>query len=84
MWIFLLVTSLHILWHKEELFKVADQNGDGVVTMDELAMLLAVVVANGDPPFRKVTGPAVRLEAQLEELALFLFFFINFLPSFVW
>ena len=37
-------------------------------------MLLAVVVANGDPPFRKVTGPAVRLEAQLEELALFLFF----------
>ncbi|KAG8368712.1 hypothetical protein BUALT_Bualt15G0074300 [Buddleja alternifolia] len=27
---------------KEELFKAADENGDGVVSMDELAMLLAV------------------------------------------
>ncbi|WOG82228.1 hypothetical protein DCAR_0101390 [Daucus carota subsp. sativus] len=27
---------------KEELFKVADENGDGVVSIDELAMLLAI------------------------------------------
>ncbi|PIN09573.1 Phosphatidylserine decarboxylase [Handroanthus impetiginosus] len=27
---------------KEELFKAADENGDGVVSMDELAMLLAI------------------------------------------
>jgi len=26
---------------KEELFKAADENGDGVVSMDELASLLA-------------------------------------------
>lgn len=29
-------------FQKEELFKAADENGDGVVSMDELAMLLAV------------------------------------------
>ncbi|PWA86021.1 phosphatidylserine decarboxylase 2 [Artemisia annua] len=32
----------HAAKKKEELFKAADQNGDGVVSMDELAMLLAV------------------------------------------
>lgn len=31
-----------ICFQKEELFKAADENGDGVVSMDELAMLLAV------------------------------------------
>lgn len=31
-----------ICFQKEELFKAADENGDGVVSLDELAMLLAV------------------------------------------
>lgn len=29
------------VYQKEELFKAADVNGDGVVSMDELAVLLA-------------------------------------------
>ena len=29
-------------YQKEELFKVADKNGDGVISMDELAELLAI------------------------------------------
>lgn len=31
-----------LLDQKEELFKAADENGDGVVSMDELATLLAM------------------------------------------
>lgn len=38
----LLVSSLLIFCQKEELFKTADENGDGVVSMYELATLLAV------------------------------------------
>ncbi|KAL6515281.1 phosphatidylserine decarboxylase [Orobanche hederae] len=37
-------TEQQNLLMKEELFKAADENGDGVVSIDELAMLLAVQV----------------------------------------
>lgn len=40
--IMIYLTCQSICLQKEELFKAADENGDGVVSMDELAMLLAV------------------------------------------
>lgn len=40
--IYLIKSVIEPSLQKEELFKAADENGDGVVSLDELAMLLAV------------------------------------------
>lgn len=40
--IYFVLLILFVAYKKEELFKVADKNGDGIVSVDELAALLSM------------------------------------------
>ncbi|KAL8061046.1 hypothetical protein ABFX02_02G063200 [Erythranthe guttata] len=55
---------------KEELFKAADVNGDGNVSMDELAMLLAVQQEKGGPLLNccPVCGEVLKVSERLNSM----------------
>ncbi|PNY05596.1 phosphatidylserine decarboxylase proenzyme 3-like protein [Trifolium pratense] len=55
---------------KEELFKAADKNGDGVVSMDELASLLAFQQENREPLLNccPVCGEVLQISDQLNSM----------------
>ncbi|XP_024632539.1 phosphatidylserine decarboxylase proenzyme 2 isoform X1 [Medicago truncatula] len=58
------------LQKKEELFKAADKNGDGVVSMDELASLLALQQENREPLLNccPVCGEVLQISDQLNSM----------------